>query len=1179
MSRPEPVSVIEPGLVVLHSNRMEVLRDSLVYWLRTRPLDPLETDIIAVQSNGIGQWLRSRLAAPDDSGAPGIAAALDTPMPSRLVWRLYRSVLGHAAVPEFSPLDEQPLVWRLMRVLRELPEGAPYGALRQFLDDDPDLRKRYQLAQRLADLYDQYQVYRADWLADWAAGEDQLRGPGAVRPLEASQSWQAALWRDILADLEPEARNSGRAAVHARFLQHLKQWPLGADRPDLPRRIVVFGVSSLPRQILEAFVAASRWTQVLVCVHNPCEFHWADIVEGRTLLRNVKRHQQPRPGMPPDFDADHLHEHAHPLLASWGRQGRDYIALLEELDDEIAHDAEAPVAVAPAFQQVEGASALAQLQDDIRALRPLVEVRSEERRIAPDDRSFSFHVAHSALREVEILHDQLLAAFDADHSLQPDDVIVMVPDIEQYAPHIDAVFGLHGAEDLRRLPYFIVDRGPAAVNTVIDAVEHLLALPTARMGLGDVLDLLDIAAVRERFELTEDDLSVLREWLQSANVRWGLDTAHRKALGLDIAPELADVHTWEFGLRRMLLGYATGDAGDWHGIAPHADVAGLEARLVGTLALIFERLQHYARLFGEPAEPQEWEVRLRNLLADFLKAPDDAAAYRLEQLSQALAAWLEECEAGRFDEPLTLAVVSRHWLSALKSPGMAQRFTSGAVTFATLMPMRAIPFRHVYLLGMNDGDYPRPRTPAHFDLMERDYRPGDRSRRDDDRYLFLEALLSARDRFYISWVGRSIVDNTERAPSVLVGQLRDHLAAGWRAADGSDGVLAQLTTVHPLQAFSLEYFRDAAPGASHFTYAREWRAAAPAADNGKEAVHATEAPLLDPPERDEPLSVRELAEFLEHPVREFFRQRLQVRYEESESVVEEEAFVADGLDTWKVNNELISTARRPLESGDAPQAACEAVLDRMRRSGELAFGGAGHLQAERCRKLLYPMFAQYRKVLDEWPLVMPEQIELRHDCAGTPGLVGWLDGLRRRSNSDHTMLRLHMQATHLTEKSQHWRDEKLLEHWVQHLAANRMGLALHTMVMSPAGTATFLPVDPAQASGWLDTLLRAWVEGMRRPLPIKGEFARPLLSLLPAEADPYAGSEFWQDLLTSEKLAAALRKCHADLWNRAGYRDAAYEVRAYPTLESLLAGGELLRWAQRLYRPLFIALREEGGLP
>src|SRR5690606_17692214 len=217
---------------------------------------------------------------------------------------------------------------------------------------------------------------------------------------------------------------------------------------------------------------------------------------------------------------------------------------------------------------------------------------------------------------------------------------------------------------------------------------------------------------------------------------------------------------------------------------------------------------------------------------------------------------------------------AEHWLAQMQDPGLSQRFFAGAITFATLMPMRAIPFRHVCLLGMNDGAYPRARQPLDFDLMGRDYRPGDRSRREDDRYLFLEALLSAREHLHVSWVGRSILDQSERPASVLVAQLRDHLAAGWRLAGREPGhragdppadeadsareageqLLRALTIEHRLQPFHPAYF--GAGDERLFSYAREWRAAA---QPGRERA----MPAALPPWTFEgPLTLRLLGDFL-----------------------------------------------------------------------------------------------------------------------------------------------------------------------------------------------------------------------------------------------------------------------------------------------------------------------------
>jgi exodeoxyribonuclease V gamma subunit len=204
--------------MLVHGNRPETLRDLLVAWMRRYPLAPLEQEIILAQSNGIAQWLKLALAAdPGEErvgeGGLGIAAAIEVSLPSRFLWRVYRAVLGPQAVPETSPFDKTRLEWRLMRLLPEVIGQPEYAPIRRFLTLDADRRKRFQLAQRLADLFDQYQVYRADWLAAWAAGDDVLiDARGGHTPLPEGQGWQGALWRALLADVEVDHGPSGRGS-------------------------------------------------------------------------------------------------------------------------------------------------------------------------------------------------------------------------------------------------------------------------------------------------------------------------------------------------------------------------------------------------------------------------------------------------------------------------------------------------------------------------------------------------------------------------------------------------------------------------------------------------------------------------------------------------------------------------------------------------------------------------------------------------------------------------------------------------------------------------------------------------------------------------------------------------------------------------------------------------------
>ena len=1092
---------IIPGLMVLHGNRAEVLRDVLVAWMRRHPLAPLENEVVLVQSNGIAQWLRLALAAEPQThgGGCGIAAALDLLLPSRFIWQAYRTVLGADAVPEHSPFDKPRLTWRLMRLLPMLAAQEIHAPLRRFLADDADMRKRHQLAVRLADLFDQYQVYRADWLAAWAQGDDVLPDARGQRPpVPEEQGWQPALWRALIADVGEDGAASGRAAVHARFLEAAAH--PDTARPALPRRVMVFGISALPRQTVDVLAALARWSQVVLCVHNPCEHYWADIVTERDWLRRERARQRRKPGMPEVLAEESLHFHAQPLLAAWGRQGRDFIAMLDDYDTAAERERHAPrlgdmALRLDSFESPGEATVLAQLQDDIRDLRPLSETRARWPAVDPaHDDSIRFHIAHHAQREVEILHDALLAAFDADPELQPRDVIVMVPDIEAYTPHIQAVFGLPGRDDARHIPYCIADRGPRHHDPVLVVVERLLDLPEARLSLPDVLDLLDVEAVRRRFGIHEHDVPLLARWAADAGVRWGLDAAHRERLDL---PAMDEQNTWAFGLRRLLFGYAVGDSAleDWNGIEPHPEVGGLEAALLGALADLVDALEHHAVIMATPATPAQWGERIRALLADFFLADEAEELRSLQRLEEILQEWLEHCEAAAFDEAVPLAVVREHGLDALADGGLSQRFFAGAVTFATLMPMRAIPFRQVCLLGMNDGDYPRARQPMDFDLMAGAYRPGDRSRREDDCYLFLEALLSARARLHLSWVGRSVQDNSPRPPSVLVAQLREHLAAGWRCAgrEEEDGqaLLDALTVEHPLQPFSPRYF-TASNEAGLFTYAREWRAAAHGAAR---AAPAALLPLWLP---DEALSLDTLARFVARPVEGFFKQRLGVYFNNDELTADaDEPFELEGLARWRLQDELIAAQCEAVDGGRERGAALETELARIARRGVLAPGVFAGLMRDQLAEPMADLFERRAKLLAAWPEPCPPQ----------PFALEWQDSKDAQDAQDgegaHLLLedriegvrmngaarvRIVLDSAALITSSSgargHYRYERLLRPWVTHLAAQISLGPLTTHVVGKDATARLAPLAEAEARDHLNTLCALWVAGLRRPLPL-----------------------------------------------------------------------------------------------
>jgi exodeoxyribonuclease V gamma subunit len=1199
---------LRAGLLVVHANHPESLRDLLRQWLAAHPLDPLEDEWVLVQSNGVAQWLKLSLAAPPSQGGWGIAAALRTELPSRFQWRAYRAVLGEAAVPAESAFDKPRLLWRLMRLLPPLLAEPAFAPLHRFLADDADLRKRHQLAERLADLLDQYQVYRADWLADWAAGRDRIgtaRGEHLAVP--EALAWQPRLWRALLDDVrrhpgraapdESAQDDPSRAEVHRRFLEAAAAWTGAAPPPGLPRRLSVFGISSMPQQSLEVLAAVARWSQVLMCVHNPCEHDWSHVVADQDLLRAQRRRRARRPGSDGDIPEEALHLHAQPLLAAWGKQGRDFIRLLDHHDEREAYESH----VAASGQRIDlfdanpGDTLLRQLQDDIRDLRPLAETRVRWPAVDPSrDRSLRFHVTHSPQREVEVLHDQLLDAFARDPSLRPRDVIVMVPDIAVYAPLVQAVFGLTAPEDPRHVPYSLADRGQRHADPLLGALEALLGLPASRLGVSELLDALEVPALRARFGIAATDLPLLQRWIEQARVRWGLHEAQREALGL---PGAGGLHTWAFGLRRMLLGYAVGRGEAWNGIEPMDEVGGLDAALLGPLSDLLGALERHWRELSTPATPARWVQRLQSLMADFFLADEGRDGLTLQRLSQLLQEWARQCAQAGLEEPLPLSVVREHWLAALDAASLQQPFFAGAVTFATLMPMRAIPFRVVALLGMNDGDYPRSRVPADFDLMAQDWRPGDRSRREDDRYLFLEALLSARDLLHVSWVGRSARDNEERPPSVLVAQLRDHLAAGWalarsdaapRPAGPDRALLDALTVTHRLQPFHPAYFDGSDPALS--SHAREWRSAGAtrigAAAQGPGDFPATAAAALPPLVRPGPLTLRALSDFLASPARTFLRDRLGVHFDEDDPASEDdEPFSLDGLQRWKLQDELITAQRVAVERGEDREAVLARGLARAAARGDLPVGAFGTLSATQLAEPMARLFEAHAEALGTWPHAEPDA-PVRHAVPGLPpalALDDWLGGLRRAD--DGARARVVLSSSSLLTKDQHYRRDKLLSAWVAHLAGHLGGEPMTTLVIGKNGQARLRPMDPERARHHWGVLVRAFEEGLTRPLPLSAAagfaWLQRRLKASPRADDggtadacrphPDDGLTHAPDGRIDPAWAAAREAWspRGDFGDARGDRERdPWVQRTWPHFDALWADGEFTRWARALYAPL-----------
>lgn len=869
------------------SNHSERLVDRLSEVVRRPLVDPLAPEVIVVQSKGMERWLAMELSA-----RLGVWANARFPFPRHLLEQVYDAVLGEQAQAAVA-FGDRTLTFSVAALLPDLLAEPAFAPLARYLDGD-DGRLQFQLAQRIARVLDDYGVYRPELLLRFERGEEQ--------------GWEALLFRALCArhgSLHPAARAD-------RLLQALSR---ASTEPlaGLPERVCLFGISSLPPLYLSLLSALAPHVELHLFLLSPSREYFGDLRKARAGTAQAEAPV------------------GHPLLASLGRLGREFQELLEERTGY--REDERDLYVDPGRGTL-----LRAVQSDILHLRDAAAPRLP---IAADDDSIAIHVCHGPMREIEVLHDQLTALLE-DSRLAPHDIAVMAPDIELFAPVIEAVFGQSSGRP--QIPYSVADRKTKNTHEAVNALFSLLDALQSRMTASTVLDLLGFECVRRRFGIDSEELERVRAWVEESGVRWGVDAAHRGEVG---QPELAQ-NTWRFGLDRMLLGYAMQGRGRelYSGVLPYDPIEGSAAELLGKLATLCERLFEQRGALAMPRPVARYCADLGRLVDDMLDL-GPTGAHELELLRSALFGLAEAAHAGGFGAAIDLRSLRVQLERTLDERLPARGLLTRGVTFCQLVPMRSIPFQVVCLIGMNDGAFPGPNPVLGVgNLSDTGKRPGDRSRRDDDRYMFLEALLCARRKLIISYAGRSIHDNRVLPPSVLVSELIDTVAAGFEPAgsepdaaplDRRAAIEARLCVQHRLHAFSPRYFEADSDGPLFSYSARDC-----------EGSRARSGPRRQRPLLQTPLPVSaalteltldELCAWLTHPIRTFAQQQLGLHMGIDLAPLEDREPVAlDALDSWKLGNGLLELALAGAEPSE--------LLPIARARGELPLGTLGELECE-----------------------------------------------------------------------------------------------------------------------------------------------------------------------------------------------------------------------------------------
>jgi exodeoxyribonuclease V gamma subunit len=750
------------GFFVHRNSRTEALAELLADAMqRELPTNPLSAQTIVVAHPGLGRWLLRRLA---DKHA--IAANYRLLQPWQWMEQVAGAALGNASADDRA-WRRQFLRWR---ILAELP-SVDDALVKASLSGTDAQRRGFQLAERLSGLFTQYLLYRPDMIAGWE--HDRQAG-----------DWQAALWRRLRKTISAPHRAQRQQALCAALASKGD----GVDEP-----LHVFGASHLPPDTLDAMVALSARRAVNLYFPDPCNQYWTDLKSKREILRN---------GEPPQ---EFYFEVGHPLLVSLGRMAQDFLLGLEDRGIDYSSDEDASEPETPD-------TLLGRVQSSVRACQP---DRVESTCASRVDASLRVHACATRLREVEVLRDALLGFLAADSTLQPRDIVVMAPDIGTYAPYLPAVFGepARYVDDPARIPWHLADVGLAVAHPLLRAFAHLLQLAESRFGLTEVLDFLDVPAIARRAGLRVDDRARLEDALRRAGVAWGLDADAKAQAG---AAAVA-ANSWQFGFDRVFAGLIVGDESGailLDGVLPFALPGADDAQSLGRLHAFVESLRRFASGLGKSRTLVAWcdwlEARIDALVE--VDGNDAAESAALEALCGVLAELREQGDVCATPE-LPWSVVGEALRGALAAIPERQPFLLGGVTFCGLVPQRSIPFRVICLLGMNEGEFPRPGGDEGLNRMAQIPRRGDRDTRCEDRYLFLEAMMAARDRLHVSFTGHDVETGKPRNPAAPLAELMQFLDERYEL---SDEAKRPWRVDHALQAHAAQYFDGKDPALFSF---------------------------------------------------------------------------------------------------------------------------------------------------------------------------------------------------------------------------------------------------------------------------------------------------------------------------------------------------------------------------
>ncbi len=1082
-----------PGITLYSGNRLEILADKFAETVSSAPLSVMKKEAIVLQSMGMMKWLTVEM-----SRRLGIWSNYEYIFPNRMAGDILNSFIPGKGDERF--FDKDIMTWRCADLILKERNNQCFSELSSYIKNDSTGVKLFQIASKIIDLFDQYMTFRPDMIIDWDNGG--MKG-----------EWQAELWRILTRGMNGDHP----PALLYKVYELLKK---GDDFSpvNLPERITVFGISYLPMYHLNILRAASLYSDVNLFILNPSSEYWGNILTEKEK-RKVISTSPVIPGDPEDY----LHiEQGNTLLASLGRVGRDFLfnIFMSDLD------------TVELFTEPERKSLLSMIQNDIYTmtnggLENDRYIFTEEEIVK--DNSITVSSCHSSMREVEVLHDYILDLLSGDKTLAPCDILVMSSDIEKYSSSIQGVFSRKGA-DIPLIPFRIVDRKLKNTSMGIETFFKVLALKEGRFTSASVLGILDCDEVREKFSLSHDDLDKIGRWVRETSIFWGIDSAYKEELGLPGIHE----NTWSFGLNRMLLGGIMNYRDQTSlGILPYPEIEGGDLLILGRFMSFFNMLCDIYYRLKKNYTLSGWSDVI-NFILDSLFVSDEIPPALNSIAAAALKIKSMEPES-LFSGKISSEVMIEYLDKALSESGSGKDFVSGSLTFCEMLPMRSIPCKVICILGMNDSAFPRKSKALSFDLTSANPKRGDRSVRDEDRYLFLETVVSARYNIYISYIGQSMSSNNRMNPSVVVSELLEYIDQFYGVDSENKKIRDYIFTNHRIQPYNPVYFIQ---GSGYFTYQGAKIDGAKSYASGEKSDYRFLEKSLPPLADDEKkLRIGELAAFLVNPSKVLLNKRLGLYLTlRSDEYIEEEPFTPDLLDKYKLNSEIMNA----LQDGKGH----ETHFDFVKASGILPHSTPGVLTYDNS-------YSQVKVFYDRFSYLLTEKskVEIDLDIGGF-NLAGIADNIY----DGRSIFFRYASA----------KGKDILTAWITHLALCASGrFSGDTLLISKTGSKVWKNIPESREI--LGTLLKIYEEGMTKSVPLF-----PVSSLTFAETF-YDGKKGDPGVRAFKAAAAVF-----NYGRFGGDSEDPYIRKLFG--DSYILSGEFQKIALKVYSPVFERMIKEAAI-